>query len=140
MSRLRAAAAGAAGTLVWAALEPLDKRLFRHDYSDVAMLGKFVTRGRAWPIAGLAIHAANGAAFGVAFAEIRKRKDVSALQLALTEHLALFPLGFVIDRVHPARGERGLARLFSLRAFGQATLRHAVFGALLGRLSKERDQ
>lgn len=133
MSRTRAAAAGAAGTLVWAALEPLDKRLFRHDYSDVAMLGKFVTRGRAWPIAGLAIHVANGAAFGVAFAELRKRKDVSALQLALSEHLALFPLGYVIDRVHPARGEPGLARLFSLRAFGQATLRHALFGAVLGR-------
>jgi len=134
MSRARAAAAGVAGTLVWAALEPFDKRLFRHDYSDVAMLGKSVTRGRAWPLAGLAIHAANGAAFGLVYAELKKRRDVSAMQLALTEHVVLFPLGYVVDRFHPARGESGLASLFSLRAFGQATLRHAVFGAVLGRL------
>ena len=123
MSRLSAAAAGVAGTLVWAGLEPLDKRVFRHDYSDVAMLGKFVTRGRAWPVAGLAIHAANGAAFGLAYAELRRHKNVSALRLALAEHLALFPLGYAVDRLHPARGELGLARLFSVRAFGQATVR-----------------
>lgn len=135
MSRLRAAAAGAAGTLVWAALEPFDKRLFRHDYSDVAVLGKFVTRGRAWPVAGLAMHVANGAAFGVAYAEVRRRKHVSALQLALAEHTLLFPLGYIVDRAHPARGEPGLARLFGLRALGQATLRHAVFGLVLGRLA-----
>jgi hypothetical protein len=135
MNRIRAAAAGAAGTIVWAALEPIDKRVFGNDYSDVAVLGKFVTRGRAWPLAGLAMHVANGAAFGLAFAELRKHKDVSALQAALTEHLVLFPLGFVADRMHPARGEPGVARVFSLRAFGQATVRHAVFGTVLGRLA-----
>ena len=137
MNHLRAAAAGAAGTLVWAALEPLDRRVFRHDYSDVALLGKFVTRGRAWPVVGLALHAANGAAFGLAYAEIRKWKMVSAVQLALVEHAALFPLGVFADRAHPARGEAGLARLFSLRAFAQATVRHAVFGAVLGGLLGE---
>lgn len=135
MTRLRAAAAGAAGTLVWSALEPIDKRVFRHDYSDVAMLGKFVTRGRAWPVAGLALHVANGAMFGVAYGELRKRRKVGALQAALAEHVVLFPLGLVVDRVHPARGGPGLARLFSLRAFGQATARHALFGAVLGRLA-----
>ena len=135
MTRLRSAAAGAAGTLVWSALEPLDKRVFQHDYSDVAMLGKLVTRGRAWPVAGLAIHVVNGATFGVAYAELRKRRNVSALQAALAEHLILFPLGLAVDRAHPARGGPGLARLFSLRGFGQATVRHAVFGVVLGALA-----
>ena len=135
MSRMRAVAAGIAGTLVWAAIEPLDKRLFRHDYSDVAVLGKAVTRGRAWPAVGLAMHAANGAAFGLAYAELRKRRGVGAMQLALTEHIVLFPLGYVVDRLHPARGGPGLASLFSWRALGQATVRHAVFGAVLGHLS-----
>lgn len=136
MSRRRAATAGAAATLVWAALEPLDKRLFRHDYSDVAVLGKFVTRSRVWPLAGLALHALNGAVFGLAAEELRRRRSVGPVQLALVEHVALFPLGYVADRVHPARGEPGLAPLFSFRAFGQATVRHAVFGAVLGRLNR----
>ena len=58
--------AGAAAATAWAALEPLDRRLFRSDYSDVALLGKAVTRARLWPVAGLVVHAANGAAFGLA--------------------------------------------------------------------------
>jgi hypothetical protein len=140
VSHARAAAAGVAGTLVWAALEPLNRRLLRHDYSDVALLGKGVTRSRAWPVAGLALHAANGAVFGLVYAEVRKRRGVGALQLALAEHVALFPLGWVADRVHPARGEPGLAKLFSGRAFVQATLRHAVFGLVLAHLTEEAEQ
>ena len=136
MSRVRAAAAGAAGTRVWAALEPLDKRLFRHDYSDVAMLGKLVTRSRAWPLVGLAVHVANGAAFGVAAAELRRRRVIGPLQLALVENVALFPLGYVLDRRHPARGTPGLAPLFTPRGFAQATARHAVFGGVLRRLGR----
>jgi hypothetical protein len=123
---------------VWAALEPLDTRLFRHDYSDVALLGKWVTRSRAWPAAGLALHAANGAVFGLALEAVRRRRNVSGTALALVEHATLFPLGYVVDRTHPARGEAGLARLFSWRAFGQATVRHAVFGAVLDLLAEKR--
>jgi hypothetical protein len=136
MSRLRAAAAGAAGTLVWAALEPVDKRLFRHDYSDVAVLGKLVTRSRAWPLVGLVAHAANGAVFGLAAEELRRRRSIGPLRLALIEHTALFPLGYVVDRLHPARGQPGLAPLFTVRAFAQATARHALFGAVLRRLNR----
>jgi hypothetical protein len=132
----RAAAAGAAATVVWAALEPLDRRLLRHDYSDVALLGKLVTRSRLWPVAGLALHAANGAVFGLAYAQVRRRRPIGAVPLALAEHAVLFPLGALADRFHPARGEPGLAPLFGGRAFVQATLRHAVFGAVLGRLAR----
>jgi hypothetical protein len=56
--------------------------------------------------------------------------------LALGEHLALFPLGGLVGRHHPARGEPGVpASLTSGRAFAQATLRHALFGLVLGRLA-----
>ena len=140
MSRARAAAAGAAATVVWAALEPLDRRLFGHDYSDVAVLGKAVTRSRAWPLVGIAMHAANGAVFGLAYRSLRRRREVSALRLALAEHLALFPLGYLVDRRHPARGEHGVASLFSAPAFAQATVRHALFGAVLGALTSGSDQ
>jgi hypothetical protein len=139
MSRRRAALAGAAAAAAWAALEPVDRRVFGHDYSDVAMLGKLVTRSHLWPVAGLAVHLANGASFGLAFEEVRRRTSFGprrlALALALTEHLALFPLGALVDRKHPARGEPGLAPLLTARGFAQATARHALFGAVLGRLA-----
>src|SRR3954465_4723176 len=49
MTRRRAALAGAAAATVWAALQPLDRRVFGCEYSDVAVLGKAVTRSRLWP-------------------------------------------------------------------------------------------
>jgi hypothetical protein len=57
--------------------------------------------------------------------------------MALAEHVALYPLSYFIDRYHPARGEEGVPPLLTNpRAFGQATVRHALFGILLGRLSR----
>ena len=140
MSAGRAAAAGAAAALVWAALEPIDRRLFRHDYSDVAMLGKLVTRTRAWPVAGLAVHAGNGALFAVAHHLLRRRYGIRAVTLALVENTALFPLAPLIDRFHPARGTRGLAPLASRRGLAQATVRHLVFGVVLDELAGEEAQ
>jgi hypothetical protein len=139
--RGRAAAAGAAAALAWAALEPLDRRLLRSDYSDVALLGKLVTGGRAWPAAGLALHAANGAVFGVAFDAARRRTRIAprrlALGLALAEHVGLYPLSALVDRFHPRRGEPGIPPLLTNgRAFAQATVRHALFGVLLARWAR----
>jgi hypothetical protein len=136
-TRTRSAVAGAAAAIVWAALEPLDRLLVRNDYSDVALLGKAVTRSRAWPVVGLALHAGNGAVFGLAYHEVRRRRKLSAVKLAMAEHLALFPIGLVVDRLHPARGQAGVERVFGARAFAQATWRHFVFGSVLGRLAGE---
>ena len=136
-TRTRSAAAGACAAVVWAVVEPLDRRLLRNDYSDVALLGKAVTRSRAWPVVGLAMHAANGAVFGLAYHELRRRRDVSAVRLAMVEHVALFPLGAIVDRRHPARGQAGVRSVFGARAFAQATWRHFLFGAVLGRLADE---
>jgi hypothetical protein len=138
---LHPAAAGAVAASVWSLLEPIDRRLLRCDYSDVLLLGKTFTRGRlAWPI-GFAIHAANGALFGFAFDQIQRRvpysKERVAIGMALAEHVALYPLSYFVDRHHPARGEAGIPPLFTNpRAFVQATLRHALFGVVLGRLSR----
>jgi hypothetical protein len=140
VERARAAVAGAAAATVWGLLEPLDQRLFRCDYSDVALLGKAITRGPRWRSVGFAVHAANGAVFGLAFHEARRLTGLEprrlALAMALAEHVALYPLGHFVDRYHPARGEAGIPPLLTnRRAFGQATLRHAVFGWMLGRLA-----
>jgi hypothetical protein len=125
---------------VWALQEPLDQRILRCDYSDVAVVGKAVVRGPRWRLAGLAIHAANGAVFGLVFHELERRLRVDprrlALGLAVTEHVTLYPLCYLVDRYHPARGEAGVPPLLTnARAFAQATWRHVLFGLVLGRLS-----
>ena len=143
VSRARGVVAGATAATVWGLTEPFDRRLFRCDYSDVALLGKAVTRGRGWRVAGFALHALNGAAFGLAYAELQRRTGTPprrlALALALAEHVALYPLSYFVDTRHPARGEAGIPPLSTNgRAFGQATVRHLVFGLVLGRLAVAR--
>ena len=121
--RARAAAAGAVAALVWGLQEPLDRRVFGCDYSDVLFLG----RGRR--SLGFAVHMANGALFGIAFDAALRRVDVDqrrlALALALGEHVALWPFISLVDR----------DLVTSPRAFAQATYRHALFGFILGRLA-----
>jgi hypothetical protein len=99
-----------------------------------------VTRGPAWRVAGLAMHAANGALFGLTFHALRRRTRVRsrrlALAMALAEHASLYPLCYFIDRYHPARGEVGVPPLLTnSRAFAQATWRHTLFGLVLGRIA-----
>jgi hypothetical protein len=121
--RIRAASAGAAAAVLWGIQEPLDRRVFRCNYSDVDFLG----RGNR--SAGFLVHAVNGALFGVAFDAVRQRVDVEqrklALALALAEHVTLWPLISLADPKLVTSG----------RAFAQATYRHALFGMLLGRLA-----
>jgi hypothetical protein len=114
---MRAALAGAIAATVWGLQEPLDRRVFRCDYSDVRLVG------------GLPVHALNGALFGLAFDTVRRRTNVDqrrlALALALTEHTVLWPvLGLFEPEV-----------VKSPRAFAQGLYRHALFGYVLGRLA-----
>ncbi|MCD6727115.1 MAG: hypothetical protein LT070_07740 [Solirubrobacteraceae bacterium] len=144
---LRGALAGALATGAWAAVQPLDKRLLRSEYDDVEMLGKLVTRGPGWPVAGNAMHLANGAAFGALYAGAAPRMPLPTWArgpaVALMELAATWPLAALVDRIHPARGE--LPRLWGSRtAFMQATFRHLLFGIVLGeverRLNPPRDE
>ena len=139
-ARSRAAASGTIAATVWAVQEPLDQRVFRCDYSDIAVLGKFVTRGPRWRTFGFALHAANGALFGLAYDVVRQRTSADPRRLAVTmaiaEHASLYPLCYFVDRFHPARGEPGVPPLLTnTRAFAQATWRHVLFGLVLGRLA-----
>jgi len=135
----RGALAGAVAAGVWAAQAPLDKRVFRFDYDDPELLGKAVTREAAWPVIGLALHLANGAVFGAAYATAAPRIPLPPWArgplAALAEHLATWPLASVSVGIHPARDE-----LPSLsgnpRAFAQATWRHLLFGVVLGELER----
>jgi hypothetical protein len=131
--------AGAAAAALWAAQQPLDKRLFRSDYDDLEILGKLVARDSSWPLAGLALHIQNGIFFGAAYSSLKPFIPgpplTRAMLAALTEHLATWPLTRLMDRYHPARGE--MPRLGgNRRAFVQAAWRHLLFGAVLGELER----
>ena len=134
---LRGAVAGAVATVVMTLEQPLDKRLFDSRYDDVEILGKLVTRGDHWRPIGFVLHVQNGAIFGAAYARLKPSLPgppvLRGLLVGLVEHVAAWPLTVVFDRYHPARDE--LPKLAtSGRAFGQATIRHAVFGVVLGLL------
>jgi hypothetical protein len=134
---LGGAIAGTVAASVWAAQQPLDKRAFESSYDDVELLGKLVTRGDQWPLAGLALHAGNGAAFGAVYSQLRPFMPgppvAAGLLAGLAEHVAFWPLVRVVDRYHPAR--KDLPSLSgNSRAFAQAAWRHALFGLVLGGL------
>jgi len=136
---LNGALAGGAAAGLWAAIQPLDKRVLDYGYDDVELLGKLVTRGPAWPVAGAALHVANGALFGAVYAQVRPflpgPPAARGALCGLVEHVGLWPLGRLTDRYHPARRE--LAPLTGSRAaFAQATWRHLVFGLVLGELER----
>jgi hypothetical protein len=121
--------------------EPLDQRLFDSEYDDIKILGKLVTRGDNWRPIGLVLHVHNGALLGVAYARLKTSLPgppaMRGLLAGLIEHVATWPLTGLIDRYHPARGE--LPKLANWRVFGQATIRHAVFGIVLGVLDDALD-
>jgi hypothetical protein len=136
---LRGAFCGAVAAAVWAVEQPLDKLLFASRYDDVELLGRTVVRGAGWYPAGLALHVGNGAVFGAVYSNLAPALPLPARlrgpAAALTEHLALWPLTAVCDRLHPARKQ--LPKLAgNHRAFAQATLRHLLFGVVLGELER----
>ena len=145
MTRRRAAVAGAAAATAWAALQPLDKRIFGCDYSDVALLGKAVTRSRLWPLAGLAIHAGNGAVFGLAYRELQAADRATSRggwrspprSPSMSRCTRCRPWSTAAIRraaspgcPRPCSRTRGPSR--------RRRYRHALFGVVLGRLAAGR--
>ncbi len=136
---VQAGLAGGVAAAVWGLAEPFDQRWFRFAYSDIALLGKLVTRGRHWRAAGWIMHVGNGILAGLVFWALLSWLGGSAFWLAiafaLVEHVLVYPLTMLTDRFHPARGAPGLPPMSrSGRAFAQATYRHVLFGVVLGLL------
>jgi hypothetical protein len=134
---LRGGRAGAVATVLMTLEQPLDKRLFDSKYDDVEILGKLVTRGEGWQPIGLVLHVQNGAILGAAYARLKpslpRPAVLRGLLVGLIEHVATWPMTVLVDRYHPARKE--LPKLAANpRALAQATIRHAVFGFVLGLL------
>lgn len=135
---LGGAIAGAVAAGIWALQQPLDRRVFASRYDDVELLGRFVTGERdRWYAPGLALHLQNGALFGAVYSLVSPALPgppaARGALVALTEHVALWPLGRLSDRHHPGRAKLPVLT-GSRRAFWQAAWRHALFGAVLGEL------
>ena len=136
---LNGALAGMVAAGVWAAQQPLDKKVFESGHDDVELLGKLVVRDASWPAAGVAMHLANGALFGALYAQLRPFAPGPPLAVGVAagmiENFGLWPLVRLVDRYHPARKE--LTRLRgNRRALAQATWRHLLFGLVLGELER----
>jgi hypothetical protein len=124
-----------AAAAAWAAVEPSAGRLAGTGYTDVRLLGRLVTRGRRWRLAGVAAHLVNGALFGVVFEKLGMRGWKQGLLAAELENIVLWPGMAVIDRVHPDRRDGRWPPLFlSGRVFAQEAAVHALFGLVLGLL------
>ncbi len=113
--------------------------MFASRYDDVELLGRALNSGESWYPAGLAFHIQNGAVFGAIYANVAPvlplPPPLRGPAAALTEHVALWPLGALSDRFHPAR--RQLTPLSgNRRAFAQGAWRHLLFGVVLGELER----
>jgi hypothetical protein len=134
---VRGAVAGMVAAAAWAAAEPLLQRVFRTPYSDVRLLGRMVTRRRAWPAVGTAIHLVNGAAFGLLWDRFGKGGWKGGVVAAQVENILLWAPGMaVVDRYHPDRRTGAFPPLLrNKRVFGYEVVTHTVFGVVLGRLA-----
>ena len=138
---LRGALAGAAAAAVWAAQQPLDRRVFGVPYDDTELLGRWVVpvrrRAGSRPASRSTSPTARCSAPPTRTSR-RRCRSPPALRgplAGLAEHLATWPGTAVLDRVHPARSD--LPQLWgSGRAFAQATWRHLLFGFVLGELER----
>jgi hypothetical protein len=131
---MRGALAGAAAAAVWAAVEPLGRRILRtpDTYSDLRLLGRPLSRDHSQPV-GFALHLVNGAAFGMAFRLLGGAGWRQGLAVAQAENALFWPGMVAVDRLHPDRRSGDwppLAR--NGRVFAYEVAMHAVFGVALG--------
>jgi hypothetical protein len=132
---VKGAAAGAVAAAAWAATDPLLQRLAGTPYSNARLLGRLVTRRRAWPVVGVAMHVANGALFGAAFERLGLRGAKAGVIAAEVENTVLWPTMAIADRVHPDRRDGTWPPLVSSPGVAaQEVVGHAIFGAVLGAL------
>ena len=98
---LQAAAAGAIAAAAWIAAEPVIRRLSGGTHRELRLISGLVSPNGGDERLGLAVHVANGAAFGVAFSRLGGYGIGRAVLAAQAENAILWPGMAVADRVHP---------------------------------------
>jgi hypothetical protein len=131
------AIAGAAASLAYAIEQEIDLRAFHHYADDLTMLGGLITDDRRVRRSiGLVLHLLNGTVAGTVYATLLYHRlpgspPVRGIIFGLAENTILYPLALLEDK-HPAIRKGTLAPYWNLSAFTQETLRHVVFGIVLG--------
>lgn len=135
---MRGALAGVAAAAAWGAAEPAARRLFGIRYSDLRLLGATVTTGPHWKAAGWSLHLVNGAVFGAVFTSLGGWGVMRGVAAAQVENLVLWAPGMVVvDRFHPDRKSGRWPPLRrNRRVFAYEVAMHALFGAVLGALTR----
>jgi hypothetical protein len=127
-------ACGAAAAAVWAASEPVLRRVTRTDYSDVRLLADPLSRKTQAP--GFVLHCLNGGIFGAAFTRLGFSGVRQGVLCAEAESAGLWPVTILIDRFHPTVRSGEWDPVFrDPRAFSHSMLGHLVFGVTLGALT-----
>jgi hypothetical protein len=136
----RGATAGAVAAAAWTAAEPLAARIFGTRYTDTRLLGRMVSE-RRWALAGAAVHVANGAGFGAAFGLAGRGGIRDGLAWTGAETLATWPGMALMDRIHPDRRSGHWPRplVTDRRVFAQEVAMHALFGLVLGAMTRDAD-
>lgn len=133
---LQAAAAGAIAAAAWIAAEPVIRRLSGGTHRELRLISGLVSPNRGDERLGLAVHVANGAAFGVAFSRLGGYGIRRAVLAAQAENAILWPGMAVADRVHPdARSGAWPSLLTDRGTIVQEIGGHLVFGVVLGVLA-----
>lgn len=92
---------------------------------------------RHWRPVGVAAHVGNGALAGAAFVALGGRGVRAAAVAVAAETVASWPAMAVADRIHPDRRSGRWPRLVtSRRIMAQEVLMHALFGLVLGLLTR----
>jgi hypothetical protein len=130
---IHAAAAGAVAAAAWIAAEPRIKRAVGGRHRELRLISGLISPARGGTGLGLAVHLANGAAFGVAFGRLGGHGVRRAVLAAQAENALLWPGMAIADRVHPdVRSGAWPKLLTDPGTIAQEIGGHLVFGVTLG--------
>ena len=130
---LHAAFAGAVAAAAWIAAEPAIRRAVGGTHRELRLISGLLSPGRCGTGLGLAVHLANGAAFGLAFRRLGGHGVRRAVLAAQAENAILWPGMALADRVHPDVRSGAWPKLVTDRGtIAQEIGGHLVFGVVLG--------
>jgi len=136
---IHAAVAGAVAAAAWIAAEPAIKRAVGGTHRELRLVSGLLSPGRGGSGLGLAVHVANGAAFGVAFQRLGGHGVRRAVLAAQAENAILWPTMAIADRIHPdVRSGEWPRLLTDPGTIAQEVGGHLVFGIVLGALLPDR--
>jgi hypothetical protein len=129
---------GIAGGVAFAAVMQADIAISGRKVDDFKLLAGWGPLRDRERIAGPAIHLINSASLGALYSLIQDKLAgpgwLRGLTFATAENLTLWPIIIVLDRIHPAIRDGSLPEYNHGWPFIAESLRHAVYGCVLGAL------